>query len=213
MNIKSKPHIAIIDDEFELLSLYKKIFDRTAVLDCFLTPDEFIKHYQSNKNYKPNLIISDYAMPEMSGQEMIVALQKLNFDLPPVILISGNLDKSRTIAAANIGISRIVEKPFAHNELLEIADELITRDHFKTVHQELHHVMQMMHEVFSVFRIICKDEFLFTGSNRVLLEGSGPVRIATTLEEGMLELDKRFAALKEAEQILQEKAAQKKAAA
>lgn len=188
-------------------------FDQTAVLDCFLSPEEFISHYQANKDYNPDLIISDFAMPKMNGHEMIVKLKSMGFELPPVIFVSGNLDKNRSIAAANIGINRIIEKPFAHNELLEITEELITLHKFKTIHQKMHHVLQKVQEVFSVFRILSQDEFSLTVSNRILLEESGPVRIATTLEEGMNELDMQMGALKDAEHYLRENAERKKQAA
>lgn len=72
-------------------------------------------------------VISDLAMPGMSGLELIAALRELRANLP-AILCSGNDDGLETRAAALGGTLRLFRKPADPDALLTALAELVPRD-------------------------------------------------------------------------------------
>jgi FixJ family two-component response regulator len=64
-------------------------------------------------------LVIDQHMPGMNGLDVVDCLQREGIRLP-TILISGRLDANTKERAANLGVTKIIDKPFAARLLVEL---------------------------------------------------------------------------------------------
>lgn len=115
-------NLAIIDDMAILRHITKvmitKRYSGVVEIREFSALDTFLKEDIE----KFDLILTDYAMPGMSGIELKPYLQKNNIEIP-VILISGRDFKSEMSQKELDTIcDAFIERPFAHNVLFDVLD-------------------------------------------------------------------------------------------
>lgn len=65
------------------------------------------------------VVLCDYNMPGMDGLEMLSAIQALDKTIP-VIILTGQGDISTAVSAMQQGAYDFIEKPFNHDELIEL---------------------------------------------------------------------------------------------
>ena len=101
--------LIIVDDDFDLRDSLEAYFD---------TPEFNVISFSSGKTLLENLpqyfngvIVCDLKMPEMSGLQVLEALQALP-DSPPVILMTAFGDVPIAVKAMNLGAYDFIEKPF-----------------------------------------------------------------------------------------------------
>ncbi|MDR4988873.1 MAG: sigma-54 dependent transcriptional regulator [Bacteroidales bacterium] len=70
-------------------------------------------------NNKPDLVITDYQMPGMTGVEVLSRLKELN-PLLPVIMLTAYGDASLTIKSMQSGAFDFIEKPINPKELVQV---------------------------------------------------------------------------------------------
>lgn len=67
---------------------------------------------------RPDLILSDVMMPQMSGEELVRTLrQKAEFDATPVILLTAKADEHLRVDLLRTGVQDYLMKPFSAEEL------------------------------------------------------------------------------------------------
>jgi len=64
-------------------------------------------------------LVIDHHMPGMDGLDVVDHVQKGGIRVP-TILISGRLDVSARVRALRLGVTRVVEKPFAAASLVDL---------------------------------------------------------------------------------------------
>jgi len=74
---------------------------------------------------KPQLIISDIEMPQMTGIELIKEIRKVNSKIP-IILLSAHTDAKYLLPAANLNIQSYLVKPIQSEKLREALYHIIT---------------------------------------------------------------------------------------
>lgn len=109
--------IVIVDDDAIVTSTLRTLLNMEGFTNAkyFNDPDEALEFLRSNK---PDLIMSDFMMPQMNG---IVFLEKSKRLYPEVstILLTGYADKENAIKAINeVGLYKYVEKPWDNDELV-----------------------------------------------------------------------------------------------
>jgi PAS domain S-box-containing protein len=103
--------ILSVDDERPLGKLIKRMLENYGYsVECRTDPLEALKLIRSNPD-KFDLIITDMAMPKMTGDQLAREIQKVNPDLP-VILCTGYSDNIDEATAKDIGIKSFLMKPF-----------------------------------------------------------------------------------------------------
>jgi CheY-like chemotaxis protein len=83
------------------------------------------------RQQRPNLILLDLHLPDMTGEEVTIALQAdpATRDIP-IVVLSGDADPSTRSRALQHGAAAFVPKPFDVSELVALVQRLIigTRD-------------------------------------------------------------------------------------
>lgn len=123
-----KGKIVIVDDEKMVTSSFKTLLKVEGYSDvhCFNNPVEAVEFLKSNM---PDIIISDFIMPEMNGLEFLTEAKKLYPEVS-MILLTGYADKENAIRAINeIGLYKYIEKPWDNDDLLFNIRNGIERSH------------------------------------------------------------------------------------
>jgi len=108
--------LLVVDDSAEM---------RSSLVDAFLNPMGFEVLLAENGAEgmkraladRPDLIITDQVMPDMTGLEMLRSLQEAGHDIP-TILITGEGSESIAIQAFRLGVVDYFKKPLDPEQLL-----------------------------------------------------------------------------------------------
>src|SRR5574344_1169212 len=109
--------IIVVDDEDIMLSTLKMLLKLEGFtnVEYYNNPKDALN---SIKKEKPDLILSDFVMPDMNGIEFLADAKKLSSD-SSMILLTGYADKENAIKAINeVGIYKYIEKPWDNEDLL-----------------------------------------------------------------------------------------------
>lgn len=109
--------IVVVDDEKIVTSAFSTLLKVEGFSDAhfFNNPKDAVEFLKKNT---PDLIISDFLMPEMNGLEFLSEVNKLYPEVSK-ILLTGYADKENAIKAINeIGLYRYIEKPWNNDDLI-----------------------------------------------------------------------------------------------
>ena len=109
--------IVVLDDEKMVTSAFKALFKVEGYSDVHLfnNPYEAVAFLENNQ---PDLVISDFIMPDMNGLEFLKKVKELYPEVS-LILLTGYADKENAIRAINeVGLYKYIEKPWDNDDLL-----------------------------------------------------------------------------------------------
>ena len=112
-----KGKIVVVDDEKIVTSAFSTLLKVEGFSDAhfFNNPLEAIDFLKTST---PDLVISDFLMPEMNGLEFLSEVKKLHPEVSR-ILLTGYADKENAIRAINeVGLYRYIEKPWNNDDLI-----------------------------------------------------------------------------------------------
>jgi two-component system, NtrC family, response regulator AtoC len=109
-------NILLIDDDPVVRSLASGILRKNGY--NVQTAKEGREGLEIVKNSLPDLVITDYQMPGLSGMEVLTKLKEVNDSLP-VIMLTAFGDATLTIKTMQTGAFDYIEKPINPKELLE----------------------------------------------------------------------------------------------
>jgi len=112
-----KGKIVVVDDEKIVTSAFNALLKVEGFLNVnfFNNPIEALEFLKDNV---PDLVISDFLMPEMNGLEFLSEVKKLYPEVSK-ILLTGYADKENAIRAINeVGLYRYIEKPWNNEDLI-----------------------------------------------------------------------------------------------
>ncbi len=109
-------HILIVDDEKSLSEILKKSLMKFGYkVSISVNPIEALKKVKKAPD-KFDLIISDYAMPEITGIELYNKLNKIRINIP-FILVTGYIDINLKTELKDKSNTKILYKPLNINAL------------------------------------------------------------------------------------------------
>lgn len=131
-NDNSPYNLLLVEDNEELLQVLKKLFSPFYNVICARNGKEGLNLVHEQK---PDLVISDIMMPEMTGTEMCLQI-KNNIDLChiPIILLTALNSPEHNLEGLNRGADDYIAKPFHAQLLLARANNLI-RNRLLVQHQ------------------------------------------------------------------------------
>lgn len=133
--------ILVVDDDNILRTVLKHYLEKQGYQ---------VEHASSGKEgliafdrYKPDLVVSDVAMPEMDGLEFCRKLRSQpSGQLVPFIFLSGKDDLEDRIAGHSIGADDYLTKPFEMKELLAKIEAQLERN--RRIHAEIVRLIQQL---------------------------------------------------------------------
>jgi DNA-binding NtrC family response regulator len=108
--------ILIIDDDEIILIMLSSLLRKSGYEP--MTASDGESGLVMAKNRKPDLVITDYSMPGISGLDVVQDLSRSNPGLP-VIMLTAHGDVSLTIKSIQAGVYDFIEKPINPKELIE----------------------------------------------------------------------------------------------
>lgn len=118
------PLIYVVDDEQDIIDILTEILEaQHYTVKSFTKAKNALTELKQNK---PQVILSDMKMPQMSGLDFLKELNKFEPDIP-LIFISGYLDKETIIDAISHGVFGAIEKPFNENQVITMTNNALKR--------------------------------------------------------------------------------------
>ncbi len=129
----AKPLVLYVDDERNNLMSFKASFRLDFEVLLANSPDEA---FELLKKHKPQVIISDYRMPFMTGVEMFEKI-RLNYPEPFRVLLTAYGDVEALTDAINKGqIFRYIKKPWIEDEIRSVVKDATEYYHTKWLLEE-----------------------------------------------------------------------------
>jgi FixJ family two-component response regulator len=114
---QTRERICIVDDDEAVADSLKALLETFGFgVQSYGSGADFLADDRVNR---AGCLVIDQQMPDMSGLDVVDHLQREGIRLP-VILISGRFDTSTRERAASLGVTKIVDKPFAASRLVNI---------------------------------------------------------------------------------------------
>ncbi len=115
-----------VDDDEALISVMSRMLARQGyVVESLDNPQEAIDRLREPQR-RPDVVILDYNMPQMSGISLARAIRTLDARLP-IILTSGHVTDELRDQARAAGIDHVIEKPDTSRELAGLIAGLASR--------------------------------------------------------------------------------------
>ena len=111
------PHVAIVDDESDAVSLLQRIFSMSRIPVCFVAYNgqEAIDRYRQATR-KPNVIVMDHRMPLANGIEATREILAID---PHVKIIFLSADPTIEHGALDAGAIQFLKKPASLRTIVE----------------------------------------------------------------------------------------------
>jgi two-component system KDP operon response regulator KdpE len=106
--------ILVIDDERQIVRMLRASLQSSGYE--VLTAQNGIEGFEKFQSGRPNLIVTDLAMPEMNGLELTQAVRQI--DRTPIIVLSVRDTDAMKVKALDEGADDYLTKPFSMPELL-----------------------------------------------------------------------------------------------
>ncbi len=141
-----QPIIYVVDDEIMVTQSIKSFLE--------LETDYSVETFQSATaaletlgHKPPDLVVSDFLMPEMDGLQFLRAVSKVMPDVPR-ILLTGYADKENAIKGINtVGLFQYIEKPWDNDHLqLVIRNGLQSRGLQRQLEQKVRELDQVIRD-------------------------------------------------------------------
>ncbi|ECO5713078.1 response regulator transcription factor [Campylobacter jejuni] len=114
--------ILVVEDEIKAReSMINILSERFSKVIGAQNGDEGLKKF---KKFKPDLVITDIAMPIMDGLDMAREIKEISDDVP-IVVLSAYSEKERLLRSIDIGIDKYLIKPVDIEELFKVLDYLI----------------------------------------------------------------------------------------
>ncbi len=115
--------IYVVDDEVTLLELAEAILNPLGhKVRTFTDPELALKEFEKDR---PDLVLTDYWMPRMSGMDLIRECRRLNPE-QKTVLISGTVDGA-VFADAAVRPDQFVAKPYDIQSLKDLVTNMLAK--------------------------------------------------------------------------------------
>lgn len=122
---KRKPLVYLIDDEPTLLDLLEISLEGLGyTLKKFIDPEDALRAFRKER-FKPDLLVTDYALGKMNGIELI---ERCKADQPElrIVMVSGSAGAEIAFSAP-VKIDRFLGKPYQPATLAEMVQEVLAQ--------------------------------------------------------------------------------------
>lgn len=123
MEQATKPLIFVVDDEPLLIELATAMLEPSGYrIKTFINAEQALQAFGVDKVF-PDLIITDYAMHNLTGLDLIRECRKLN-PRQKILLVSGTVDEE-VYANSRQKPDRFLAKPYQSKQLIGLVESLL----------------------------------------------------------------------------------------
>jgi len=124
---KGHERILLVDDEEVIVHLEQQILKRLGYnVTAFTRSKDALKVFKEKPD-NFDLVITDMAMPDMTGVELAHELFKIRQDIP-MIICTGFSDRINEQEARNFGIMGVLKKPMSRTQIARMVRNVIDHD-------------------------------------------------------------------------------------
>ncbi|MBF0119600.1 MAG: transporter substrate-binding domain-containing protein [Desulfobacterales bacterium] len=124
LNIKGRGHLLVVDDDVAISNLFKILLRKYGYTADFKNDSiEALEIFKIDPN-KYNTVILDNIMPNKSGIDLSLDILNIRKNIP-IIMITGNINSISEEKIKEIGIKKLITKPFDIETILNAIDESI----------------------------------------------------------------------------------------
>jgi len=117
------PRILLVEDAEELVAIWRALFRATTWDARFATTAKMAMTIIAD-GFVPDVLVSDYYLPDMTGVDLINRLRALHPDLT-CVMVSGNRDQQFCDEVAACGNVRLMFKPVKFPDLKQALQDLL----------------------------------------------------------------------------------------
>jgi two-component system, cell cycle sensor histidine kinase and response regulator CckA len=115
----TKCSIVIVDNNLELVNLFKEILEKNDYKVWGFTNPEIALEFIKNNHNKCNLVISDYRMPRLNGYELGKKIKDIDKNIKMILVSDYNDRHENTLEF------KFIQKPITIDNLMETIEELV----------------------------------------------------------------------------------------
>ncbi|MEI8037120.1 MAG: response regulator [Verrucomicrobiota bacterium] len=118
-------NVLVAEDDLVISKLYQIHFQRNRIRGSFFTTGAGV--IASAKNQRPDLVILDFELPDLSGPEVMAELHQIpGCEDLPVIFITGRATPAVVDNLRQAGAREVFGKPFSPIHLIQLISQLTT---------------------------------------------------------------------------------------
>jgi two-component system response regulator HydG len=115
--------VYLIDDDVFFNQTLKKLLEKKNYnVESFYNSVSFFEHFKNHDH--PDLIVTDYRLPELDGLQITQKIKKINSTIP-VILITNYGNIQTAVKSIKLGAFEFVSKPINPSEFLKIVHQAL----------------------------------------------------------------------------------------
>ncbi len=115
---KGEGRILLVDDEQQIIDYEVQALEKAGYVTFSTTSSQQALEMFQNQKQRVDLIITDMAMPEITGLHLFEQIHKICKEIP-VLLCSGYSEHVSAQSAAKLGLNGYLAKPFTAEQLLD----------------------------------------------------------------------------------------------
>ena len=126
-NSSDKYHVVLIDDEADLLMVYKRALEMSGlIVSAFEDPLYALEEFKANYS-KYDLIITDIRMPNMDGYMLTNQIKKINPNVKVIVVTAQQISKSDIVANLDkeVSFDELIIKPVSLDVLNKTVHSVI----------------------------------------------------------------------------------------
>lgn len=116
--------VIIVDDTEIIVKTLALYLNECENVEIVGTASNGQEAYDLYKEKKPNVVLTDMQMPIMTGLELIEKITKEDKEEMKAVLITGESSPSIYTKAHELGVEKIIKKPFTKEQIVEMIENL-----------------------------------------------------------------------------------------
>lgn len=117
--------VLVVDDSFTARRHIARVLNNMGIENIIEAENGKVALEILNDRYF-DLVVTDYNMPVMDGQEFVAEIRKHSHQASiPILMVSSETDQSRLAAVQQVGVSAICDKPFDSKVVKELLQRII----------------------------------------------------------------------------------------
>ena len=126
ISVQQGVHILVVDDEASVRLCMKLLLERDGHEVCAVDGGEAALAQLAQRKF--DLVITDFSMPGMDGDELVTRIREINPD-QPIIMCTAFVEEYKIFGEGSVHVDALLLKPFPFEELRECIEQVLNDGH------------------------------------------------------------------------------------